>query len=68
MRPIWSGVLSFGLINIPIKVYSATAGVEMDLRMFTKPISLQLNTSKSVKKTARIKKHGEIFIKLWKKG
>lgn len=36
MRPIWSGVLSFGLINIPIKVYSATAGVEMDLRMLHK--------------------------------
>jgi DNA end-binding protein Ku len=36
MRPIFSGVLSFGLINIPIKVYSATAGVEMDLRMLHK--------------------------------
>ena len=36
MRPIWNGVLSFGLINIPIKVYSATAGVEMDLRMLHK--------------------------------
>lgn len=36
MRPIWTGVLSFGLINIPIKVYSATAGVEMELRMLHK--------------------------------
>ena len=36
MRPLWSGVLSFGLINIPIKLYSATAGVEMDLRMLHK--------------------------------
>jgi DNA end-binding protein Ku len=26
MRALWSGVLSFGLINIPIKVYSGTAG------------------------------------------
>src|ERR1041385_5096034 len=29
MRSIWSGVLSFGLINIPIKLYSATASVEL---------------------------------------
>ncbi len=29
MRAIWSGVLSFGLINIPIKLYSATAGVKV---------------------------------------
>lgn len=36
MRPLWSGVLSFGLINIPVKLYSATAGVEMDLRMLHK--------------------------------
>lgn len=36
MRPIWSGLLSFGLINIPIKVYSATAGTEMELRMLHK--------------------------------
>ena len=24
MRPIWSGVLAFGLITIPIKLFSAT--------------------------------------------
>lgn len=29
MRPIWSGVISFGLINIPIKLYSATASSEL---------------------------------------
>jgi len=28
MRAIWSGVLSFGLINIPVNLYSATAGGE----------------------------------------
>lgn len=36
MRPIWSGVLSFGLINIPIKVYSATAGVELSFNYLHK--------------------------------
>jgi DNA end-binding protein Ku len=29
MRVLWSGVLSFGLINIPIKLYSATAGAKI---------------------------------------
>lgn len=29
MRAIWSGVLSFGLINIPVNLYSATAGVKL---------------------------------------
>jgi DNA end-binding protein Ku len=36
MRSIWSGVLSFGLINIPIKVYSGTAGTELKLNMLHK--------------------------------
>jgi len=36
MRAIWSGVLSFGLINIPIKVYSGTAGTGFDLTMLHK--------------------------------
>lgn len=36
MHPIWSGVLSFGLINIPIKVYSGTAGVNYEFNMLHK--------------------------------
>jgi DNA end-binding protein Ku len=36
MRPIWSGVLSFGLINIPMKLYSATAGTELGLNFLHK--------------------------------
>lgn len=33
MRPIWSGIISFGLINIPVRLYSATAekGPDFDL-------------------------------------
>src|SRR6266705_3469137 len=37
MRAIWSGAISFGLVNIPIKLYSATeerGGI--DLRMLHK--------------------------------
>src|SRR4051812_36040551 len=36
MRAIWSGVLSFGLINIPVKLYSATAGAELKLNLLHK--------------------------------
>jgi DNA end-binding protein Ku len=36
MRAIWSGALSFGLVNIPVKLYSATAGVGLDLTMLHK--------------------------------
>jgi DNA end-binding protein Ku len=36
MRSIWSGVLSFGLINIPIKVYSATAGTGFEFNLLHK--------------------------------
>lgn len=36
MRPIWSGVLSFGLINIPIKVYSGTAGTKFEFNFLHK--------------------------------
>ena len=36
MRAIWSGVLSFGLINIPINLYSATAGVDVEFHYLHK--------------------------------
>ena len=36
MRPIWTGAIGFGLVNIPIKLYSATQGSELDLDMLDK--------------------------------
>lgn len=33
MRAIWSGSISFGLVNIPIKLYSATSKTKLDLDM-----------------------------------
>jgi len=53
MRPIYSGVLSFGLINIPIKVYSATAGTEMDLRMLHKTDLSPIRYAKICKKDGK---------------
>ena len=33
MRAIWSGAISFGLINIPIKIFSAVEDSSLDLDM-----------------------------------
>lgn len=36
MRAIWSGAIGFGLVNIPIKLYSATQESNIDLDMLDK--------------------------------
>jgi DNA end-binding protein Ku len=36
MRPIWTGAIGFGLVNIPIKIYSATESSNLDLDMLDK--------------------------------
>jgi DNA end-binding protein Ku len=36
MRAIWSGAIGFGLVNIPVKLYSAVSGSELDLDMLDK--------------------------------
>ena len=36
MRAIWSGAIGFGLVNIPVKLYSAVEQSELDLHMLDK--------------------------------
>jgi DNA end-binding protein Ku len=36
MRALWSGSISFGLINIPVKIYSASDDKGLDFRMLDK--------------------------------
>ncbi len=36
MRPIWTGAIGFGLVNIPVKIYSATETSNLDLDMLDK--------------------------------
>ena len=36
MRAIWSGAIGFGLVNIPVKLYSAIQQSELDLDMLDK--------------------------------
>ncbi len=36
MRPLWTGAIGFGLVNIPVKLYSATESSDLDLDMLDK--------------------------------
>src|SRR5579863_6505397 len=36
MRSIWTGAIGFGLVNIPVKLYSATEESALDLDMLDK--------------------------------
>ena len=36
MRPIWKGAISFGMVTIPVKLYSATESKDVRLRMLCK--------------------------------
>ena len=36
MRPIWTGAIGFGLVNIPVKLFSATRESNLDLDMLDK--------------------------------
>ncbi len=36
MRPLWTGAIGFGLVNIPVKLYSATESSNLDLEMLDK--------------------------------
>src|SRR5690554_2587232 len=36
MRAIWNGAIGFGLVNIPIKIYSAVETSKLDLDMLDK--------------------------------
>ena len=35
-RPIWTGTIAFGLVNIPVKMYSAISSTSLDLDMLDK--------------------------------
>jgi DNA end-binding protein Ku len=36
MRPLWTGAIGFGLVNIPVKLFSATETSSLDLTMLDK--------------------------------
>lgn len=53
MRALWSGVVSFGLINIPIKLYSATAGTKAQFLYLHKTDLSPIRYAKVCKKDGR---------------
>ena len=36
MRPIWSGTISFGLVSVPVQMYSATESKELRFHFLRK--------------------------------
>ncbi|HEY0010465.1 MAG TPA: Ku protein [Candidatus Paceibacterota bacterium] len=51
MRPIWSGALTFGLINIPVKLYSASEERALKFKMLTKHGNCPISYLKVVRGT-----------------
>ncbi len=54
MRALWSGSLSFGLINIPVKVYSASTEHTLDLDMLEKGTGRPISYQRVVKGTDKV--------------
>ena len=53
MKSIWNGTLSFGLVSIPIKMYSATDDRRIDLDMLDKHDNALSDLNASMKKLGR---------------
>ena len=53
MRPIWKGAISFGLVTIPVGLYSATESKRPSFRDSAIPITRSSGTRKSPKPTVR---------------
>jgi DNA end-binding protein Ku len=53
MRPIWTGAIGFGLVNIPVKLYSATHTSELDLDMLDKSDLAHIRYSKVNENTGK---------------
>lgn len=67
MKPIWNGAIGFGLVNIPVKLYSATESSTLDLDMLDKKdLSIQDFTIRNA--LDRIDKKGDIFSPVLGKG
>ncbi|MEC5156362.1 non-homologous end joining protein Ku [Chryseobacterium sp. MP_3.2] len=60
MRAIWNGAIGFGLVNIPIKLYSATGESNLDLDMLDKNDLENINFKRVNAKTGKEVKWAEI--------
>ncbi|MES2775483.1 MAG: Ku protein [Bacteroidota bacterium] len=53
MRPIWTGAIGFGLVNIPVKLFSATQGSELELDMLDKKDHANIKYKRVNEKTGK---------------
>src|SRR6201982_3832105 len=53
MRPIWTGAIGFGLVNIPVKIYSATESSTLDLDMLDKKDHANIHFKRVNEKTGK---------------
>ncbi len=53
MRPLWTGAIGFGLVNIPVKIFSATQGSELDLDMLDKKDHANIKFQRVNEKTGK---------------
>ena len=53
MRPIWTGSIGFGLVNIPVKLYSATTSSQLDFDMLDKTDHSKIHFKRISEKTGR---------------
>jgi DNA end-binding protein Ku len=53
MRSIWTGAIGFGLVNIPVKMYSATETSSLDLDMLDKKDHSNINFKRVNAKTGK---------------
>lgn len=53
MRSIWTGTIGFGLVNIPVKLYSAVQASELDLDMLDKKDHVNIRFKRVNEKTGK---------------
>ncbi len=53
MRAIWTGAIGFGLVNIPIKIYSATQSSSLDLDMLDRKDQANIKYKRVNEKTGK---------------
>jgi DNA end-binding protein Ku len=52
-RPVWSGALSFGLVNVPVKLYSATASHDVRFHEYQAKTGQRIHHKRVAEKSGR---------------
>ena len=61
MRPIWTGSISFGLINIPVKIFSAVTDSGLNLDMLDSKDHSNIKYKKVNANTGKEVAHADII-------